>query len=214
MSTMPRRNVVPDAFNLRRPYQSSTWVQPGADHRHLDPRVFDVEDRLPVGAQESPRRPHHQRVAAERWARRSAQSLLELVPRTPARRPRKQKSGRGRVNRLRQWHLGDAQEQVAPTCKPFFYYTRSLLYLVLESFEGGKRTPILGMEKTWYEIIGALKLNNVQAWSAPRPASSSAAHCSFDDQGVKKWGLCKGSPPGAKYLNRVATHYSRTNYAS
>lgn len=35
MSTMPRRSVVPDAFNLRRLYPS-TWVPLGTDRRHLD----------------------------------------------------------------------------------------------------------------------------------------------------------------------------------
>lgn len=74
-----------------------------------------------------------------------------------------EKPGKGRVKHLNQWHLGDTQEQTAPACKPLLYYTRSLLYLVPESFEGGKRTPVLGMEKCWNASVGEMKLPNVRA---------------------------------------------------
>lgn len=87
----------------------------------------------------------------------------------------------GEVKMLNQFHLGDAQEQADPTCKPILYYTRSLLYLVAESFEGGKRTPLLGMEKYWNERIAPLKLRNARAWAAPGSASGSATHGGFDD---------------------------------
>lgn len=87
----------------------------------------------------------------------------------------------GELKMLNQFHLGDAQELADPTCKPLLYYTRSLLYLVSESFEGGKRTPLLGMEKYWNKAIAPLKLKNARAWSAPCGASASATHGGFDD---------------------------------
>ena len=43
--------------------------------------------------------------------------------------------------------LSHAAEEQDATCKPLLGYGRSLLFLVSESFEGGSRTPILGMEK-------------------------------------------------------------------
>ncbi|MEW6313394.1 MAG: C1 family peptidase [Pseudomonadota bacterium] len=87
----------------------------------------------------------------------------------------------GKVKRLNQFHLTDLAEQADPTCKPILYYTRSLLYLVSESFEHGVRTPILGMEKYFNEHIASLGLKNVQAWSAPLGASQSTTHGGFDD---------------------------------
>lgn len=87
----------------------------------------------------------------------------------------------GTVKFLRQFHLNDAAEQQDHTCKPILGYSRSLLYLVSESFEGGVRTPILGMEKHFNASIGAMKLKNVQAWSAPQSCSNSTTHGGFDD---------------------------------
>jgi hypothetical protein len=113
--------------------------------------------------------------------------------------PRLEKtSGDGRVKQLNQFHLGDAQEQADPTCKPILYYTRSLLYLVSESFEGGKRTPLLGMEKYWQQAVGALNLPNARAWTAPGTASQSATHGGFDDDATTRnnvIGLIKGIAP-------------------
>ena len=48
----------------------------------------------------------------------------------------------GSVSRYQQFHLTDKAEEDDPTCGP---YRRSLLCLVSESFEGGVRTPILGI---------------------------------------------------------------------
>ncbi|MDP2826347.1 MAG: C1 family peptidase [Sulfuritalea sp.] len=92
----------------------------------------------------------------------------------------------GKVKQLNQFHLGDAQEQADPSCKPILHYTRSLLYLVSESFEGGKRTPLLGMEKYWNQTLGALNLPNARAWAAPGSASGSATHGGFDDDGATR----------------------------
>ena len=88
------------------------------------------------------------------------------------------------VKQFRAFHLNDAAEQQDPTCKPVLGYGRSLLYLVSESFEGGARTPILGMAKYFDDEVGPLELANVKAWMAPGPASESTTHGGFDDDPV------------------------------
>jgi hypothetical protein len=86
------------------------------------------------------------------------------------------------VKQFRAFHLSDAAEQQDPTCKPILGYGRSLLYLVSESFEGGVRTPLVGME-TYFdrEIMRGPKLPNVKAWVAPSAATASTTHGGFDD---------------------------------
>jgi hypothetical protein len=88
------------------------------------------------------------------------------------------------VKQLRSFHLSDASEEQDTTCRPVLGYGRSLLYLVSESFEGGVRTPILGMEKYFDEAVASLRLPNVKAWLAPGPASTSTTHGGFDDDPV------------------------------
>ncbi len=85
------------------------------------------------------------------------------------------------VKQFRSFHLNDAAEEQDPTCKPVLGYSRSLLYLVSESFGGGRHTPILGMEKYFDAGVGSLKLPNVRAWIAPGPATASTTHGGFDD---------------------------------
>jgi hypothetical protein len=85
------------------------------------------------------------------------------------------------VRQFRSFHLNDAAEQQDPTCKTVVGYTRSLLYLVSESFEGGTRTPLLGMDKYFQDDVGSLGLPNVRAWIAPGPATASTTHGGFDD---------------------------------
>jgi hypothetical protein len=92
----------------------------------------------------------------------------------------------GGVKQLNQFHLGDAQEQADPTCRPILHYTQSLLYLVSESFEGGSRTPLLGMEKYWNQSIGALQLPNARAWTTPGSTGHSATHGGFDDDAATR----------------------------
>lgn len=87
----------------------------------------------------------------------------------------------GKVRHLNQFHLTDVVEQADPTCQPILFYSRSLLYLVSESFENGVRTPILGMEQYFNTHVRRLGLKNVQAWSSPLPASQSTTHGGFDD---------------------------------
>jgi hypothetical protein len=82
----------------------------------------------------------------------------------------------GTVRRYQQFHLTDKAEQEDPTCAP---YGRSLLYLVSESFEGGARTPILGMEKYFDPALA--RLDNVTVHVAPGRASASTTHGGFDN---------------------------------
>jgi hypothetical protein len=84
----------------------------------------------------------------------------------------------GKVKRLNQFHLSDDKEQTDPTCKPILGYSRSLLYLVSQSFEGGVETPILGMQKYFGAVAN---LPNVRAWTAPGNQSASTTHGGFDD---------------------------------
>jgi hypothetical protein len=86
----------------------------------------------------------------------------------------------GKVKRLNQFHLTDAMEQIDPTCKPILGYSRSLLYLVSQSFESGLVTPILGMEK-FFNTLAKQKLKGVRAWAAPGDQSRSTTHGGFDD---------------------------------
>lgn len=88
------------------------------------------------------------------------------------------------VKRYNQFHLSDDIEQKDPTCKGILGYSRSLLYLVSQSFEKGEVTPILGMEKYFNEKIVPQKLEGVRTWAAPGKESKSATHGGFDDDGA------------------------------
>jgi len=87
----------------------------------------------------------------------------------------------GQIKRYYQFHLTDEAEQTDSSCRPILLYGRSLLYLVSESFEGGKRTPVLGMEKYFNEYIAPLNLNNVKAWPAPGEMCTAKEHGAFDN---------------------------------
>jgi hypothetical protein len=83
------------------------------------------------------------------------------------------------VKRLREFHLTDTAEGRDPTCEPLLGYTRSLLYLVSRSFEGGRDVPILGMEK--YFPADLARMRSVKVFTAPGPQSASTTHGGFDD---------------------------------
>ena len=87
----------------------------------------------------------------------------------------------GQIKRYYQFHLTDEAEQKDSSCRPILLYGRSLLYLVSESFEGGKRTPVLGMEKYFNEFIAPLNLKNVKAWPAPGEMCIATEHGAFDN---------------------------------
>ena len=75
-------------------------------------------------------------------------------------------------------------EQKDPTCKPILGYSRSLLYLVAQSLEQGRTTPILGMEKYFNDKIASKKLAHIHTWAAPGKESKSTTHGGFDDDQV------------------------------
>lgn len=87
----------------------------------------------------------------------------------------------GAIKQFNQFHLADEIERKDPTCKAILGYGRSLLYLVSRSFEKGKVTPILGMQKYFEQIIDPKKLPNVAGWIAPGDRSRSTTHGGFDD---------------------------------
>lgn len=89
-----------------------------------------------------------------------------------------------RVKRYHQLHLTDAVEQQDPTCRPLCGYGRSLLYLVSESFEHGRRTDILGLEKHYDLMLASLPADvraRMASWDAPVAGSLSTTHGGFDD---------------------------------
>ncbi|MBI3776795.1 MAG: C1 family peptidase [Gammaproteobacteria bacterium] len=85
------------------------------------------------------------------------------------------------VKILRQFQLTDSAELQDTTCRLILGYGRSLLYLVSESFEGGQRVPILGMEKYFTQWSDAVSLKNIKTYAAPSNATSSTTHGGFDD---------------------------------
>jgi len=87
----------------------------------------------------------------------------------------------GNIKRYQQFHLTEKAEEDDPTCGP---YKRSLLHLVAESFEGGKRTPILGMQKYFDPALS--KLKNVTVHVSPGKTSTSTTHGGFDNDGPTK----------------------------
>lgn len=97
----------------------------------------------------------------------------------------------GTVQRYQQFHLTDKAEREDPSCGP---YRRSLLYLVSESFEGGRRTPILGMERYFDPALG--RLGNVTVHVAPGRASASTTHGGFDDDPATRRRVLEFIRPG------------------
>src|SRR5581483_6650636 len=87
----------------------------------------------------------------------------------------------GSVKRMAQFHLTDQAERRDATCRPILLYSRSLLYLVSQSFEGGKETPILGMQKWFDATMGTLRLPNLHGFTAPSAATASTTHGGFDN---------------------------------
>ena len=92
----------------------------------------------------------------------------------------------GKVKRFNQFHLSDEIEQKDPTCKPILGYSRSLLYLVSQSFEKGVTTPILGMQKYFEQKIASQNLSQVTVFAAPGAASKTTTHGGFDDDSTTR----------------------------
>jgi hypothetical protein len=87
----------------------------------------------------------------------------------------------GTVKAYNQFSLLDEFEQKDRTCEPLLGYSRSLLYLVSQSFEHGVVTPILGMQKYFSKQVLSLGLPNVTLVTSPGASSKSATHGGFDD---------------------------------
>lgn len=87
----------------------------------------------------------------------------------------------GTIKAYNQFSLLDDIEQKDHTCEPILGYSRSLLYLVSQSFEHGQVTPILGMQKYFASQILPLNLPNVTLIDAPGESSQSTTHGGFDD---------------------------------
>lgn len=87
----------------------------------------------------------------------------------------------GQLKQYNQFHMSDDIEQKDNTCEPILGYSRSLLYLVSQSFEKGTITPILGMEKYFSGTQGISGLKNVRVYTAPGPDTRSTTHGGFDD---------------------------------
>jgi hypothetical protein len=83
----------------------------------------------------------------------------------------------GTIRRYQQFHLTDKAEEDDPTCGP---YKRSLLYLVSQSFEGGRTTPILGMQK-YFDAEFSTALPNTTVHDSPGTTSTSTTHGGFDN---------------------------------
>jgi hypothetical protein len=88
-----------------------------------------------------------------------------------------------RVERYHQFHLTDEVEQKDPTCRTLLLYGRSLLYLVSESFENGRTTPILGLSK---DFAPYRSRTGVRDFLAPGRESQSATHGGFDDDSATR----------------------------
>ncbi len=82
----------------------------------------------------------------------------------------------GTVGRYQQFHLTEKAEEDDPSCGP---YRRSLLHLVSASFEGGRRTPILGLKRD-FDACAAMPAG-VTAHVAPGATSAATTHGGFDD---------------------------------
>jgi hypothetical protein len=83
---------------------------------------------------------------------------------------------KGQVQRLQLFNLTAQAEEDDPTCGP---YRRSLLHLVAESFEGGTRQPILGLEVDVKPVIAGLP--NTTLHLSPGARSRASTHGGFDD---------------------------------
>jgi hypothetical protein len=84
----------------------------------------------------------------------------------------------GVVKRFQAMNLTERAEEDDPTCGP---YRRSLLHLVSESFEGGSRMPILGMQGHFDAWQARRKLPNTSQLLSPGPKVASSTHGGFDE---------------------------------
>lgn len=83
----------------------------------------------------------------------------------------------GAIGRYQQFHLTAGAEEDDPSCGP---YRRSLLHLVSESFEGGVKVPLLGLQTDFDTLLAHQTLPRTTGHVAPGPHSGSTQHGDFD----------------------------------
>jgi hypothetical protein len=86
-----------------------------------------------------------------------------------------------RIGQYNQFELSDATELKDNTCEKLLGYTRSLLYLVSQSFEKDEKTkkiPILGMD-IYSDFLK--EMGNAEIYDAPGDFSKSVTHGGFDN---------------------------------
>lgn len=97
-----------------------------------------------------------------------------------------------KVDHYHQFHLSDSAERQDSTCSALLGYSRSLLYLVSQSFEGQRKSPILGMETYFKSLVGpALDEGTYGVTTAPSTASRSSSHGGFDDDEATRDSILK-----------------------
>lgn len=122
------------------------------------------------------------RLAAREWSFESVTFLAPALPVAGFDRHVLPWLESGAIRRYRQFHLADAAEQRDESVRALLGYGRSLLYLVSESFEGGRSVPILGLERDVPARLARRK--GVRIHVAPGPNTGAAVHGDFDDDAL------------------------------
>ncbi len=81
-----------------------------------------------------------------------------------------------KISNYYQYHLSDDIE-LKDNCS---IYSKSLLYLVSNSFEPGRKTPVLGMQK-FFEKQSNYNLPNIKSYHSPGVYAKSTSHGGFDN---------------------------------
>lgn len=85
-----------------------------------------------------------------------------------------------KLKRYYQLHLTDFSEKKDNA----LLYGKSLLYLVSGSFEGGVKTPILGMEKYFQAMIQGLDVSSIRYANSNSKETNATRHADFDNDPV------------------------------
>ncbi len=99
----------------------------------------------------------------------------------------------GLVQTLRLYQMSSALEEQDETCRAILGYSRSLLYLVSRSFEGGRRVPLLGMKdfldpalKEWKTLKA-----EIQTFTSVSKATTSSSHGGFSQDPATRLSVIK-----------------------
>jgi hypothetical protein len=124
-----------------------------------------------------------QELAAAKWSFSTVNFMAPAVNVTDFRKTLLPLIDSGQVARYNQFHLQDEAERKDPTCRSILFYGNSLLYFVSEWAEGGKRMPILGMER-FFKSEFPKPPKNVVVHTPAAIKSSVSTHGGFDDDDV------------------------------